>query len=214
MTLYQYKNPGSVAPSQDLTVGVYEVTKAWTMVPHGTSWAKNTLTTSWTTPGGDYSKKVQTLVVPKNPIPKTVTYTITTAVQDWVNTPATNFGLILIPEAGNGGDGNCYYTHLHTDAANRPKLTVTYTGGTATVPGLSMNTDRFVPGISTAGRTLSYHLNSGTPAVMTIVNSAGRSVLTRTVTGTGTLDLGALGAGTYYARLGGRAGVMSLVIDR
>lgn len=128
LTLYCYSAAGSV------DAAVYKVTKNWT---EGTgncggtanvnaSWDYyNGSSNAWTTPGGDYDIANQSEV-------KTVTttghYTIklnTQMVQEWVNNPSQNFGMIIKALNETGG----YLANNDKTVANvslRPKLTIYY----------------------------------------------------------------------------------------
>lgn len=48
-------------------------------------------------------------------------------VQQWLNSPSTNFGWVILCNETAGGTAKRFDTRENTTAANRPKLTVTYT---------------------------------------------------------------------------------------
>jgi hypothetical protein len=114
---------------------VYKVTKNWTEgtgdcggTPNvNASWNYyNGSANAWTTPGGDYDVATQSEV-------KTVTtagyYTIklnTQMVQEWVNNPSQNYGLIVKSLNETSGD-LVNSDKKSTDVTQRPKLTIYYT---------------------------------------------------------------------------------------
>ena len=59
-------------------------------------------------------------------------WNVTQMVQEWVNDPSTNFGLMLNSDLTAASDSNRYFRSTeHFDSNQRPKLTVTYTVITA-----------------------------------------------------------------------------------
>ncbi len=89
------------------------------------SWNERQAGVAWTVAGGDYAAAaVDTVTIDANGV---YTWNLTSLVQDWVNNPASNYGVLFgTPDTG---------THLyefasreHAVVANRPQLLVSYMG--------------------------------------------------------------------------------------
>ncbi|HEX5133393.1 MAG TPA: DNRLRE domain-containing protein, partial [Candidatus Krumholzibacteria bacterium] len=85
-------------------------------------------TSLWTTPGGDFVVTASATTSTNNVLGP---YFWTSAqmaadVQAWLDTPATNFGWILVGDEVTGGTARQFDSHDHPTAANRPQLTVFY----------------------------------------------------------------------------------------
>jgi glucose/arabinose dehydrogenase len=83
--------------------------------------------TLWTTPGGDYIATASATT----PVSTAGTYTwssaqLTTDVQGWVTTPASNNGWILIGDESTSGTAKRVYSREATTASLRPNLTISY----------------------------------------------------------------------------------------
>ena len=67
-------------------------------------------------------------------------WTITTMVQEWLDDPATNFGLLLNSDDSTRGDRYRFFASMeHTDASLRPHLKITYSSSAdATPPSVSI----------------------------------------------------------------------------
>lgn len=97
------------------------------------SWSKRLPGTGWDTQGGDYDPQaLDTVAVSADGV---YTWDVTSAVQGWTNSPATNFGL-LIGTPDSGTDSYAFGSREHSDPSLRPKLTVTYLL-TAVLPALT-----------------------------------------------------------------------------
>ena len=67
------------------------------------------------------------------------TWNITSMVQEWMSAPSSNFGLLLNSDASVRQNRYRYFASTeYSDPALRPRLEVTFTGGTATLPTVSM----------------------------------------------------------------------------
>ena len=67
------------------------------------------------------------------------TWNITTMVQEWMANPGSNFGLLLNSDATLRQNRYRYFASMENpDAALRPKLEVTFSGGTTTTPTVSV----------------------------------------------------------------------------
>jgi hypothetical protein len=117
------------------------------------TWNNNFFNTStWTTPGGDFSTTVSAMtLVNGNVSTGTVPYTWTSAqmavdVQSWLDSPSTNFGWFLIGTEGITGSAAEFASRQNSTLGIRPMLEVTFTPvpepvsltlvGTAAIGGL------------------------------------------------------------------------------
>lgn len=98
-----------------------------------TTWIhRNSPTTLWTRPGGDYVRVVSA----KQQIGGAGVYTwnstrqLVADVQSWVNAPKKNFGWILIGDETKAATAKVFVSREGTDEAARPQLTVTFTAPT------------------------------------------------------------------------------------
>jgi hypothetical protein len=86
-------------------------------------------TSTWSTPGGDFSstvsasKSVSTLGA--NAWGSTPQMVID--VQQWLNTPSSNFGWIVIGDEGTSGSAKRFDTKENVSASIKPMLTIDYT---------------------------------------------------------------------------------------
>jgi hypothetical protein len=108
------------------TYGAYELKKSWN--EGQLSWNQAATGSPWATPGakGTTDRGAQIAsVTPTNIAPYTFTIPAS-VVQGWLNTPSSNNGIVL--GHTTNFDGFVFDTK---EGAQPPKLTVTYTGGTA-----------------------------------------------------------------------------------
>ena len=138
--LYRYEEN----TENDMQLNLHRVTREWTEgdgdftpSPGGATWITATAGVAWTTPGGDYD----TTIVGQTTLPTDmedgwVRVDATTAVQDWVEGSASNYGLLLLPTSG---EWTFHYFHSReaVTATLRPRLVVTYTTG-APAPALNI----------------------------------------------------------------------------
>ena len=136
--------------SQDFTFNLHKVTSDWgegasnANEPGGTganaqnndaTWQHRFYSaTNWTTPGGDFAATASASRPVGNslsdPVQTWTGGTLLTDVQSWITTPSTNFGWLL---RGDATTETTTYTaqrfasRENTTAADRPKLTLTYT---------------------------------------------------------------------------------------
>jgi predicted CxxxxCH...CXXCH cytochrome family protein len=93
--------------------------------------------------------------------PATVVWDLTSMVQGWINTPANNFGVVIrdSSESGTSARYEVFTSREGTTPANRPKLTITYSGAVYAPPrttgdttAIACNTcHQFGPDDATAG---------------------------------------------------------------
>ena len=123
------------------------------------TWNNNFFNTStWATPGGDYSTTVSAMtVVSGNVSTGTVPYTWTSSqmavdVQSWLDSPSSNFGWFLIGTEGTTGSAAEFASRQNSTLGVRPMLEVTFTPvpepvsltlvGTASLVGLLLRRRR------------------------------------------------------------------------
>lgn len=84
--------------------------------------------TSWGTAGGVFQPVASATTSVSGPDPYTWSSgQMITNVQGWLNTPATNFGWIIIGAEGTPGSAKRFSSRTNFTVADRPTLTVTYT---------------------------------------------------------------------------------------
>jgi hypothetical protein len=133
----------------DTEIALYRVTSDWlegtgnnfwpdaSYVPDGATWLTATLTTPWTTPGGDYdATALDQLTISTGTAYGWIRLDATDAVQAWVGGSASNYGLLLRPLSGEWTDHHFYSREAVTETL-RPRLVVTYTTG-ASAPTLDI----------------------------------------------------------------------------
>jgi len=106
------------------TVFVHTLTNSFT--ESQVSWANRSTgpIVAWTAAGGDYNATAEASVLVKN-TKVFYNWSIATAAQGWINTPATNLGLLQkTGETVNAG--HQFATKENGTATSRPKLTITY----------------------------------------------------------------------------------------
>lgn len=122
-----------------LQVSLYRVSRAWVEgtqngsgpSPNGATWQTYNGSASWTSQGGDHDLGAAALTT-VNSASGWYAWNATTLVAGWLTNPATNNGMLL-DAAGGGMGGSNTATFTSSDAngaaaAQRPKLTITYTG--------------------------------------------------------------------------------------
>jgi uncharacterized repeat protein (TIGR01451 family) len=120
-------------------------------------------TQRWTNPGGNFVAAASTATS----VADVGTYQwtgagLTADVQQWVNSPATNFGWILIGEEVSKGNAKQFDTRENTTPADRPELTINYTPGTITpAPDLTIH-------MSQSG---TFHTSGSATYTITVTNS-------------------------------------------
>jgi YD repeat-containing protein len=170
MTLWY---PSSSAPTSTTgrEIKLHRVTRAWEegtgTYPgqcdgSGAAWNETQGGVHWSAGGGDFDATADATVGPKshatgNGLPGSDVFTVTSLVQEWVNTTAPNHGVLLklgddatIPTDNPFFD---YYPDDATDASLRPKLTITYNdGSTSVAPRVSLAAPS--PGATVSGNAV------------------------------------------------------------
>lgn len=99
--------------------------------------------TLWTTPGGDFvlGASASTVVAGLGSYTWASTPALVADVQGWLNTPASDFGWVLIGNESTNPTAKSYHSRESLNGALQPTLTVDYTGpgggGGGAVPTLS-----------------------------------------------------------------------------
>ena len=138
-------------PYEAMTTAVHRVTAAWDegssvwgdCTGDGASWDEARGGLRWTNAGGDYdASALATVAKPApigsaDPVPGWDRFTVTSAVQKWVDGTAPNHGLLL--KAVDESDGSGKYSEYVTSEGGpssslRPKLALTYQDGSKPTP--------------------------------------------------------------------------------
>ncbi|MDP3929792.1 MAG: Ig-like domain-containing protein, partial [Bacteroidota bacterium] len=109
------------------TVSAYYVTQPWDSVNNDASWNErdNSANLAWTNVGGTFNTSVQGSVKALNDQTGNITLSISSLVQNWVNSSIPNYGLIL-RTAENEGKNLTFGSVENGTAGNRPLLTINY----------------------------------------------------------------------------------------
>ena len=111
------------------TISIHRLTSEWNETT--TNWYNRTLSTAWTSEGGDYAEEINSITI-TNETGQYYNFTLTSAIQDWVNTTYNNYGMIIISDAG---DGN--YTYISSSnsvtPAQQPLLWVDHSANAAPI---------------------------------------------------------------------------------
>ncbi|GEM_PF-867828 len=118
-TLYMYLERGEGGGN---TIEAHRITTAWEEgIGEGTAgapnWDEATSSSSWTNPGGDYNTTVEGSMATASLGYQSMTLS-TALVQDWIDNPASNFGLFL---KSAGGDANKHIEFVSFDGADGKK---------------------------------------------------------------------------------------------
>lgn len=194
MDLYAFWKNGT----NGFTIEAYRISHAWNEQYTDQDYYDNGI--RWTRAGGDYGAKVATFNSPSGyDVPKTDRYTMTTAVQNAVSNPASNFGWLLIDVAGSDGHG--YYTSQYGTQSQRPKLTVTYTAPTSVAVRGVVTSGAKVNVVSGVRPAISWKSCASVAAL--VYDGAGRRAGSWQLRGQGHVDLSNLRAGSYVVRISG-----------
>ena len=179
--------------------------------------------TLWTTPGGDFSATVSASIA----VADTGSYTWTSTaqlvsdVQGWLNTPANNFGWVLIGVENAASTSKRFDAHEIASVAFRPSLSVTYTttlgvGQAETVPA-EFSLAQNYPNPFNPSSVISYQLPASGNVTLKVYDALGRNITTladeRQYAGSHTVQWDASGfaSGIYFYRLAlsGEGGTVS-----
>lgn len=95
-------------------------------------------TATWSTAGGDFKAAASaTVSVGGNGNYNWTSAQMVTDAQSWLNNPAANFGWIVIGNESTDRTAKRFASREHATAANRPKLSVTYTASACANPSIT-----------------------------------------------------------------------------
>ena len=115
----------SVSGSFNKPLNVHQITKTWVEgTNNGTASTTSATWTNWTTAGGDFNATISaaTTVTAAG----TFTWDITSLAQNWITTPANNFGILMKCDELGSTSMYAIFVPKEGTAASRPKLTITY----------------------------------------------------------------------------------------
>jgi len=130
MLLWHQYTHGDDGKQIERTLEVYRVLKPWSETQATTVKASNSV--NWMgpylVPGFDFDPEmVDSLLVKPGESKQYDPWDITTAVQAWVDDPATNFGLLIRADNEDQWGGEPRFTTREGDAANVPRLEIEWT---------------------------------------------------------------------------------------
>jgi RHS repeat-associated protein len=176
MTLWY---PSSSAPTNltNRQINLHRVTRAWTegsgTYPgqcngSGADWNETQGGVHWGAGGADYDATADASVGPKshatsNGLPGADSFTVTSLVQEWVNGTPNHGVLLKLGDDATIPTDNPYFDYYPDDAADaswRPRLTVTYNDGSASVaPRVAVSSP--APGATVSGTTVALRAAAG-----------------------------------------------------
>ncbi len=127
-----YKYDDQTLGSYSASYNAYVVTREWS--DKEANWKKSTASTSWSSPGGDYTASAPCDKFAYNgSYNGWFDYSVKKAVQGFIDTPSENHGFIVLVPEQIGWDldqGSFFYSSESSKTNLRPKLTITYDGTT------------------------------------------------------------------------------------
>ena len=141
-------------------------------------------TATWTSDGGDFSSTISASAA-VNSIGN-YTWGSTTQmvadVQGWLSNPSSNFGWILIGDESSPGSAKRFESRENPVAANRPKLTITYSLSTsaeqtASIP-LQTRLERNYPNPFNPSTAISFQLSAVSRVTLKVYDMLGKEVAT------------------------------------
>ena len=134
--LYMYDHEQEHMVNNFIDVEIHKITRSWnegikdgTSCESGATWTAYDCVNSWNTSGGDFDSNIESMTtINYSGINQWHQWDIKDLIQDWVDNPSTNYGMLLkaaneITEAFMGH----FYSEEYSDVDLRPKLTVVYT---------------------------------------------------------------------------------------
>ncbi|MCU0860336.1 MAG: DNRLRE domain-containing protein, partial [Thermoplasmata archaeon] len=152
-TLWMYQTQGS--RGLDVQFDLHRLTDGF--VETEVCWAKSTISTTWTSPGGDYDPYSYGRHTAANAV-GWLGMDVSKLAERWVRAPSENLGLILVPVSAEGDNQKPFQSSDDLDIPERnPRLVVNYTveGGTGVLESRVLG-----PGTN-ASFTMSSHSSSG-----------------------------------------------------
>lgn len=118
LTLYRfYQSGGGNGPTG---AAVAKLVRDWDTTAN---YSRAKTGVNWANPGGDFSTKVSYQLPANSGAPGYDDYVITDQVRSFVESPSTNFGIVI---SHGGQDSRGYRSHRSTVASQRPSLTIIY----------------------------------------------------------------------------------------
>jgi hypothetical protein len=112
----------------DFSVSAYRLLASWT--EGDVTWDDSSAGVLWAAPGGNYSAAASSDSVLMNTVNAPVTFTLDQSmVQGWIDSPQSNYGIILVSTAESGASSNWYGFVSKDNTLSpglRPRLTVYY----------------------------------------------------------------------------------------
>ncbi len=134
LSLFTFSTPAASVTADRVTADWTEGTENSTCNTTGVSWAKRTETVDWATVGGDIPPPPAGTVTSSIPSgnPRWATWNVTSFAQGWMSGSYANLGLLLKHATETGAPLISFPSDEYTTSFPlRPKLTVTYTDGSA-----------------------------------------------------------------------------------
>ncbi|MEW5748786.1 MAG: DNRLRE domain-containing protein [Candidatus Thermoplasmatota archaeon] len=148
-TLWLYQTQGS--RGVDVEFDVHRLTVSF--VESEVCWAKSTVSTTWTNPGGDYDPYSYGRQTAANVV-GWMGIDVSKLAEGWARSPTDNIGLVLVPVPAAGDNQKAFQSSDDTDAPEQnPRLVVNYTvqGGTGVLESRHLG-----PGTNATFTTASY----------------------------------------------------------
>ncbi len=146
------------------TIAAYGMERDWregtgdgVVTGDGATWAEADGGVAWTTPGGDHAVASASVTIIPEVSDAWYSWDIKALVQDWVNDPAKNYGMMLrLLTEINGENINREFTsNDEADASLLPRLTIDYTPQAPTYPAADSAYAEVVPRTVIEGLTAS-----------------------------------------------------------
>lgn len=152
-TLWLYQTQGSRGEAVEFDV--YGLTASY--VESEVCWARGTLSTNWSTPGGDHDSYSYDRCTVASEI-GWFGFDVSKLAERWARTPSENLGLILVPVPADGDNQKSFQSSDDTDTPERnPRLVVNYT----VEGGIGVLESRYIgPGTNSSFTSISYSSSS------------------------------------------------------
>ena len=158
--------------NSNITVKVYRVSSYWNEFE--TNWTSLNSSTSWNTPGGDYSELLDYKTI-SNISGIYYNFSVTNAARGWINGSYPNYGIILISNDSTPGNYTEFSSSTAETQIHRPKIIVEYTlNAPPEIDGISTDSSPTNP--KQVGQNVNFTINwtdlEGNPAKVFVCNSS------------------------------------------